>query len=344
VSRDGRLLDEFPSSASTTYTDYLLWKSSTYRYDVAWRDAAGSPIEAQSQSVTTPAQSGAFPVLYGGTSFWNQRLSASPTVDPGSNAMVAAALVPYAATSNVSNDDAWGIPLAYAAWPSEVYSVACTRYDCQQAVSSRISKYAAVSTGSDHHLAVIDSVTGSELDMWLGSHDTRSDSWSAGSRYLSDADGWGAICGRGQRCHGANAAGFSLAGGIIRPEEIAQGHIDHALVFTTPYTRSGLIACPATSTDGAYADGSAIPEGAQIQLDPSVNVDAKAWPQWMKVIAHALQDYGAYLVDTGGSLSIRAESDLIRGYDAWSKAGVGGTPYLADLPWSKFRVLKISAC
>jgi hypothetical protein len=344
ISREGRLLDEFPSAASTTYTDYLLWKSSSYTYDVEWLDGAGASIDRQSRDVTTPSQSGSFPVLYDGTSFWNQPIPKSPAIDPGSDAMVDAALVPYEASSNVSNDDAWGIPVAYAAWPSEVYSVACTRYDCNTPVSSRISKYASVSTGSDHHLAVIDASTDTELDMWLGSHDAKSDAWSAGSRYLSDVDGWGALCAEGQHCHGANAAGFSLAGGILRPEEIAQGHIDHALVFTTPFTRSGVIACPATATDGKYDDPTAIPEGARIQLDPSVDVDAKSWPKWMKVIARALQDYGAYLVDTGGSLSIRAESDLIRGYDAWSKAGIDGAPYLADLPWSKFRVLKITSC
>jgi hypothetical protein len=344
ISRDGRLLDAFPSAASTTYTDYLLWKSASYSYEVEWLDGAGNSIDRQSRNVTTPSQSGAFPVLYDGTSFWNQPIPKSPAIDPGSDGMVDAALVPYASASNVSNDDAWGIPVAYAAWPSEMYSVACTRYDCSTPVSSRISKYASVSTGSDHHLAVIDASTGTELDMWLGSHDTKSDAWSAGSRYLTEVDGWGAMCPEGQHCHGANAAGFSLAGGIIRPEEVAQGHIDHALVFTTPFTRSGVIACPATATDGKYDDPTAIPEGAQIQLDPSVDVDAKSWPTWMKVIAHALQDYGAYLVDTGGSLSIRAESDLIRGYDAWSKAGITGTPYLADLPWSKFRVLKITSC
>ena len=61
----------------------------------------------------------------------------------------------------------------------------------------------------------------------------------------------------------------------MRPEEIAQGHIDHALFFTTPYTRRDYIACPATHTDGRTDDAAAIPEGGRIQLDPAFPVDTQ---------------------------------------------------------------------
>jgi hypothetical protein len=140
------------------------------------------------------------------------------------------------------------------------------------------------------------------------------------------------------------ASGFAVTGGIVRPEEIAQGHIDHALAITTPYTRANFIACPATAEDGKYNDTAALPEGALVQLDPSFDVDAQSWPSWEKTVAHALQDYGAVVVDTGGSVSIRAESNLNRGYDAWGKVGIHDTQSLSNLPWNKFRVLKIQEC
>ncbi len=76
------------------------------------------------------------------------------------------------------------------------------------------------------------------------------------------------------------------------------------------------IACPATHTDGVYNDIAALPEGARIQLDPAFNVEAQAWPRWEKTIAHALQTYGAYVGDTGGSLAIFGEANIDRGYDA----------------------------
>ena len=97
--------------------------------------------------------------------------------------------------------------------------------------------------------------------------------------------------------------------------------------LTTPYTRKDYIACPATHTDGQHLEPAAIPQGARIQLDPTFDVDAQPWPRWEKVLARALQKYGAYLGDTGDSLSFAAEATLDRGYDAWSMVGVpAGVP------------------
>jgi hypothetical protein len=73
-------------------------------------------------------------------------------------------------------------------------------------------------------------------------------------------------------------------------------------------------------------------------------VDGLGVPGWEKTIARALQTYGAYAVDTGGSLSIRAESNLGRGYDAWALAGVPSFPSLSGLPWQLLRVLRIDRC
>jgi hypothetical protein len=87
-----------------------------------------------------------------------------------------------------------------------------------------------------------------------------------------------------------------------------------------------------------------MPEGARIQLDPSFDVAATSWPAWKKTIARALQRYGAYLGDTGGTVAIRGEADVNRGYDAWTKAGAPEGASLADLPWAHMRVLDFQTC
>ena len=348
VFRQGRLLDDFSfaSGGLLVYTDYLLWHSTGYTYEVKAFNSSGAVIGDQSKGLTTPAQSGSFPRFYSATSFWNQPIAASPAIDPNSAAMVKAALSNYAGSANFgANSDAWGIPVAYSNGVDKVYTVGCTRYGCNVPVTFKFARYATPNTGSDHHLAVVNLADNSELDMWIASYSSSTDTWTAGSRYLTSAAGWGAECALGQHCDGGTASGFAVLGGVVRPEEIAQGHIDHALAITTPYTRSGYIACPATHTDGVSSDPAALPEGAHIQLDPSFNVDAQSWPQWEKVIAHALQKYGAYVNDTGGSVAIAAEANLDRGYNAWNLAGVSGTiPSLSNLPWSQFRVLQLTQC
>ena len=343
IFRNGRLIDDFPFAGGTSlgYTDYLLWKSTTYSYEVKLLNAGGGVVADQIANVTTPAQSGSFPRLYAATSFWNTPIAASPAIDSNSAAMVSTALAPYAGSANMATTDAWGKALAYTNVVSRLYSVACTLYDCGTSISFHIPSYAQPTTGGDHHLIVIDPTASTELDMWLSAF---TGSWAAGSRYIGPTNGWGANCSPGQHCNGAVATGFAAFGGVVRPEEIAQGHIDHALFIAMPYTRSGFLACPATHTDGIYNDLAAIPEGARLQLVPAFNVDAQPWPQWEKVIAHALQTYGAYVGDSGGTLSFAAEANLDRGYNAWGLAGVPNPPSLSSLPWGQFRILQLQAC
>jgi hypothetical protein len=257
--------------------------------------------------------------------------------------MISKGVVPFASTANFANTDKWGVAVAYASPLSKLRFITCLKWGCSVDVSHRIPRYAQPTTGSDHHLAVFDEAANSELDMYDSVVDA-SGNWTAGSRYTTSPTGWGAMCQPGQRCGGAVASSVALMGGVVRPEEIAQGRIDHALAFTTPFTRMGFIACPAAWTDGKYDDPDAIPEGARMQLDPNFDVQGTSWPKWKKVIATALQEYGAYLVDTGGSIAFRGEADLNRGYNAWGLANTPEGGSLADLPWNKFRVLDIEQC
>ena len=289
-----------------------------------------------------PSPGSGAPLMYSGVSFWNQPIGPNPAIDPNSANMVAMALSPYASNANFANTDAWGIAVAYDTTASLSYNVLCTMYCTTGSIAFEMPAGAQPTTGSDHHLAVVSGAQ--ELDLWAASYNATTDTWSAGTTILNDASGWGASCGLGQHCNGAVAAGFALLGGAVRPEEIAQGHIDHALAITTPYTRAGYIACPATHTDGKYNDPFALPEGALIQLDPAFNVDEQSWPAWEKVVAKALQQYGAFVADTGGTVAIRGVADMNLGSDTWAAAGTPKGGSLANLPWGSFRVLALQSC
>jgi len=65
IRRDGRLLDDLATSGGSTlsYTDHLLWQSTTYAYDVIAINPEGEVVSNQTASITTPAQTGAFPTL-----------------------------------------------------------------------------------------------------------------------------------------------------------------------------------------------------------------------------------------------------------------------------------------
>ena len=349
VYRNTRLIDEFPASSALSYTDYLLWQKTTYTWRVKVTDQTGTVIRDVSASATTPGRSRSFPRFYADWRFWKTPIGPSSAIDVNSEAMDKTSLIDGESLGVVNNDNNWGIPLAYASPSSKLYSVGCYKYGCETPVSFQIPRYAKANWGSDGHLTVYDPSSNTELDIGGGIYDAATDTWSARSRSVMVADR-GSACPSGQRCSGgATGAGFNVFAGVVRPEEIAQGHIDHALAMGVPYMRAKYIACPATNywASASYADdANAIPLGARIQLDPSFDVSAQSWPRWKKVIARALQKYGAYMVDRSGSVEVRAEANLIRGYDAWAKVGMITSPHpsLRDLPWRKFRVLSMQPC
>src|SRR5207253_1724447 len=86
IFRNGRLIDDFPfpGGAGMVYTDYLLWQSTAYAYEVKLLDGGNALIADQTSSVTTPVQAGSFPRLYGATSFWNTPIPAGPALAPNS--------------------------------------------------------------------------------------------------------------------------------------------------------------------------------------------------------------------------------------------------------------------
>lgn len=342
ILRDGVLVDEVVPQTGG-YVDRGLWPATTFTYTVEVVGVGGAVTERHRQRVTTATTRAAHARLFADDAFVNRRIAPNARLAPNSAGIVERAIVRYAKTANFANSDAWGIPIVYADRGSPTYDVGCALYWCDVRFAPfSIPAGARPTTGSDHHLAVIDE-NGNELDMWLA--ERVDESWRAGTRWVTRADGSGVNCAPRQRCGSANAAGWALTAGVVRPEEIAQGRIEHALLLTTPYTRQGVKACPAIATDGRNADELALPMGARVQLDPAVDVDRLPVTGWKKVIARALQEYGAYVGDTGGSVAIRAEANIGRGYDAWAKAGLSANaPSLADLPWDRLRVLDYEAC
>jgi hypothetical protein len=306
---------------------------------VSFRALNHEIVSAQSMAGTQYNADGSVKRFYADDSFWNTPIGSSPTLDPNSAAILAGSFIPYAGRSAFANGDDWGISLVYASPTDKVYTIPHATYYDYGPLSFAIPKGALPTTGSDHHLVVLNG--NQEFDLWNAVYNKSSDTWTAGSRFIVDPTGWGANAAPGQFAGGAVAAGFSELGGVVRPEEIKQGHIDHALSIMVPTIRSGYIAAPATATDGVVNNIGAIPEGAHIQLDPSFNVDAQNWPTWEKVMAKALQTYGAYVSDHGGAVAFYGQTDMNAGNMTWASVGVPKEPSLSNLPWNLFRVLSI---
>jgi len=274
--------------------------------------------------------------LYSLMSPFNVPIGGAPQIAPNSAAMVTKSLVAFKSSANFANSDWWGISIVNARPSDPLRSVGVFDWGYGADITQpavRIPDGAAPTRGSDRHLAVLDGDR--ELDMWVAEQQPGG-SWMAGTRTVTSSTGSGIaspIAG--------NAAGFALAAGIIRPEEIAQGRIEHALQFTTPFTANKFVA-PAIHGDGRQLDPDAMPMGTRIQLDPAT--DISNLPRTQRIVAQALKDYGAYLSDTGGSLAIRGEASIGRASqggpdDIWTPVGVTD-PTMRSIPWEQMRVIQ----
>lgn len=189
----------------------------------------------------------------------------------------------------------------------------------------------------DNHLVILDLIQRCEYTFWQARRD-QDGGWTASYAAALSMDGDG-IFPNGMSSRGS---GFSFLGGLIWPDELRNGRINHALVFSYPFVRSGGPVEPATDSDGVSDLPFAIPEGARLQLDPTLDLDSLNLTAYEKTIARALQEFGMFLVDQGGSSGI--------GLYAVDPRSTTGNPYdglwpsedyvaLPNIPFNAFRVL-----
>jgi hypothetical protein len=287
------------------------------------------------------------PIVYGGqetwrpfsvSSPWNTPIGSNPAVDPNSDAMIAT-LGPSSTHGGFwINILEWTIPVYYADANTPTYDVPCD--NSWNACGSGFGQNVPIPDGAmpdpnqDAHMAVLDLSRNLSWDMfrarWQG------DGWVVEWGYLFDLDSDGV---QPDGTASARASGFPLLAGLIRLEEIQRGRIDHALVMAYDSPRDGVYVHPASTAFDAQGDENAIPMGGRIQLDPLLDLNSLDLSPAARVVARALQEYGAYVGDYAGSLVLYAEGLYGKPDQSWS--GVLEEDDLAIIPWQSFRVLKL---
>lgn len=267
-------------------------------------------------------------------SLWNTPLPRRPRVHPRSTDKIGYWLTQIRHPNLALRSYATAIAIATP--DSAKHTISCTIYPCpnmHQFGRVPIPAGTRPDPSSDGHLAVWDPVKRREWDFWISGCPNACGRTGGGGSFSTKTL-------TPHVRHGANAASVPLLAGIVHPEEIKARRIRHPLIFASPNVGKGRV-CPARSDDGDNRDPRALREGTLLQLDPRIRVAGLPIPGWQKTIARALQRYGMYLVDEGGTLSIGAENPINRG-DLWAEVGLTGDSALfsASFPWSSMRVLK----
>lgn len=120
----------------------------------------------------------------------------------------------------------------------------------------------------------------------------------------------------------ARGSGLPLFAGLIRPNELQAGLINHALAISVPGPAQSVFVQPASATDG-NGRVTSLPEGARIRLkadvavprpvDPITNKPIKLTAQQRRMsdaIVAALRTYGAIVVDRAAVPTLYAQRDV----------------------------------
>jgi hypothetical protein len=169
------------------------------------------------------------------------------------------------------------------------------------------------STG-DRHVLLVDHATCVDYELYDARPVPRSTRWTAGSGAVFNLRsnalrpaGWTS----------ADAAGLAILPGLVRPEEVASGVIDHAIRVTVPATDARYL-WPARHEAGV-ANGSLPPMGLRLRLKASVPI--AGYPAPDRVILQALKTYGMIVADNGspwylsGVPSPRWNNDVLHALD-----------------------------
>ncbi len=130
----------------------------------------------------------------------------------------------------------------------------------------------------------------------------------------------------------ADAAGLPIFPGLVRYDEVAAGHIDHAIRVTFDTTRDAWIH-PASHCAGSTLNASAPPMGMRLRLDDGYNL--AGFTGEARVIAEALKQYGFLVADNGSNWFFGGTSD-----SRWDDDDLN---QLKSIPGSAFEVVRSEA-
>ena len=319
---------------------------------------------------------------YAPTFAFNERIPAGTPSDPRSAAIVSQ-IAENVGASKVQMSSAGEVPPVYVAKPSDpFYSVTVggksTRF--------RVPAGVQAGGGSDSPLVILDPNhpdfgRQTELRLWQATVGSGQLSASGAGLFRYNNDGV-ALNPDKSPSHSipfdgaGTGSGLSILAGLIRPDEVRLGRINHALRFA--YSASDFTSsyrAPATRSDQPNGTSTrnaatAMDMGMRFQLDPAVNCATRTVPgqtdkspetRYLRIICRAMQDYGMIVMDGTGDrgLLLQMEGDATApwssivgsqhnsgwGYllrDATSPADGLGRSATSGIPWNQMRVLSKS--
>ena len=329
--------------------------------NVCGRSASGYSLGALDVPTLFDATDGSKDYLHGS-------IPTNPVLDPNNAAIIANTNI--AGTPPKAGGPDWIIPIYRTSNADPAYSPPFTHagdWGCALSGPMHIPNFACRETpdavvGGDAWVVTVNTDSSEVSGIWQASKSNSAWSGSCGGTFALHGNGFQAQAGVGA------GAGAQMGAGIILQSELLSGKINHAL-YSAAVASCSAFREPARKSDGHGSGLTCLPMGGRLQLDPAVNCDALSGASRGEIIiCHALQTYGVYVLDSGGSGPLSGFS--IQGDDLndpnrvpWTTPGnpfrgaagctpsstcgvgasvglVGGAQTLRAIPWQRLRLLR----
>ncbi|MDX8390121.1 MAG: hypothetical protein R8M38_06490 [Mariprofundaceae bacterium] len=190
----------------------------------------------------------------------------------------------------------------------------------------------------DNQMIILDPITRCEYDLFQAR--SEQGEWVASWANSISMDSTGIY----EQGFSSRGSGFTTLAGLIWPDELQSGQINHALSLTYPFAKAGGPVSPASESDGISTHPFALPEGARIRLDPTLDLSTLSLSGAEMAIARALQEYGMFVVDDG-TLGVSIEAVDPRSAEGNPYQGIFDEeeefPFLSNIPLDRLQVLAL---
>ena len=327
---------------------------------------SGSSLAAETGSELAPQSQGASGEqagpyrFFASTSFWNEPVPADAPLDPTSTSAVNA----FDAVIAREEQNKHGPWINTTSYSVPIYTVPAAQPMARVTLKPTVTApalqaawnevplppHAQPAAGTDGALVVWQPSTDRLWEFWRLTHTSGEweASWGGAMQNVSSDPGvYGPEAWPGAKTWwGSSASSLSIAGGLITLEDLEHGQINHALSMAVPNVRAGVFSSPAQRDDGKSTETLALPEGAHLRLDPSLDLAALHLPKLTLMIAEAAQRYGIFVRDHGGNVCFFAQDPIPTGTEPYTAKGgyfEGKYPsqLLAGFPWSHLELLKL---
>jgi hypothetical protein len=289
-------------------------------------------------SVMAPGQGGSpngF-VPFPADNLWNKDISSAP-VDPNSTALInfigASVTIHPDFGSGLYQGSSIGIPYVVVDSTQGFVPINFTAYGDESdpgpmpvPANAPIEGYPIPGNG-DRHVLVLDNNNCWLYELYSASAGSGG-AWNAASAAVWDLENDEQ---RPWTWTSADAAGLPIFPGLVRFDEVAAGHINHAIRFTLQFSRAAFVP-PASHWAATSTQAMAAPMGMRLRLKSSF--DVSTFSATNQVILNAMKKYGMIMADNGSSMYISGAPD-----DRWSNDDLHS---LGSVTASDFEVVEMN--